>query len=205
MWKTSEFQGDYIHWPVGSYFIKKLDEYQKQTGIKLTIDLVGHSAGSIVICELLKMITAKKYDIRFRNIIFMAPACRTDLFEDSIMKNADKFTSFRCFTMSDEKEKEDRMLDFVYPRSLLYLISGILESRSDDLILGLQRHTTGTYPYNDEQSLRIANFLKEEGHAVYAVTDKDAAEGFRSGALKHGAFDDEKESTLDSIIYIIKQ
>lgn len=205
MWKESEFAGNYRHWPVGSYFIEKLAQYQKETGIKLTIDLVGHSAGSIVICELVKMIVAKGYDIKFRNIIFMAPACRTDLFENTILKNSSIYHSFRCFTMADEYEKKDRLFSFVYPRSLLYLISGILEDKSDDLILGLQRHTIGNYPYDDERSVRISDFLKKEGHTVYAVTKDDAVDGFRSGAKKHGGFDDDQETTLDSIIYIIKQ
>jgi hypothetical protein len=205
MWNQSKFESDYFQWPVGSYFIKKLNEYQEETGIKLTIDLVGHSAGSIVICELLKMISANTYDIKFRNIIFMAPACRIDLFENTVLKNKSLFNSFRCFTMSDEFEKKDRLFSFVYPRSLLYLISGILEYESDDLILGLQRHTIGNYPYDDELTLRVSNFLKEKGHIVYSVTNNDAMEGLRSGAVKHGGFDDDEESTLDSIIYIIKQ
>lgn len=205
MWNQSEFEGNYFQWPVGSYFIKKLNEYQKETGIKLAIDLVGHSAGSIVICELIKMISASGYDVKFRNIIFMAPACRIDLFENTILKNKSMFNSFRCFTMSDEYEKKDRLFSSVYPRSLLYLISGILEDESDDLVLGLQRHTIGNHPYDDELTLRISNFLKEKGHIVYSVTDDGAMEGLRSGAVKHGGFDDDKESTLDSIIYIIKQ
>lgn len=205
MWKHSDFEGDYTQWPVGLYFIKKLTEYQEQTGKKLTIDLVGHSAGSIVICELIKMISAKGYDIKFRNVIFMAPACRTDLFKNTILKNPSIFSSFRCFTMSDEYEKKDRLSYFVYPRSLLYLISGILEDESDALILGLQRHTTGNHPYNDDNAIQISDFLKIEGHTVYAVTDKSALDGFRSGARKHGDFDDDEETTLDSIIHIIKQ
>ncbi|RXM63104.1 hypothetical protein [Chryseobacterium sp. CH1] len=73
------------------------------------------------------------------------------------------------------------------------------------MILGLQRHTTGNAPYNDDQSIKISDFLKKEGHTVYAVTDTSAVEGLRSGAKKHGAFDDEKETTLDSIIHIIKK
>lgn len=205
MWKHSKFEGNFFQWPVGLYFIKKLAEHQEETGKKLTIDLVGHSAGSIVICELIKMISAKGYDIKFRNIIFMAPACRTDLFENTILKNLSMFSSFRCFTMSDEYEKKDRLFYFVYPRSLLYLISGILEDESDALILGLQRHTTGNHPYDDDHSIKISDFLKKEGHTIYAVTDKSAVDGFRSGARKHGAFDDDEETTLDSMIHIIKQ
>jgi hypothetical protein len=205
MWKSNNFQDNYQDWPAGSYFIKKLEEHQQHIGTKLTVDLIGHSAGSIVICELIRKLSQGGDNIQFRHIIFMAPACRCDLFDSTILALPASFTSFRCFTMKDEMEKKDHLVKFIYPRSLLYLISGILEKESDACLLGLQRHITGNEPYTGDMFSRIANFLKTEGNIVYAITDAEAADGLRSGAITHGGFDDEKEITLESIMHLINQ
>lgn len=205
MWKPSDFTGDYENWYVGSYVIKKLEEYQKEIGKPLTIDLVGHSAGSIVICELFKKLNAEKSNLKFRNIIFFAPACRCDLFDEAILGSAERFLSFRIFTMKDDLEKQDHLIKFLYPRSLLYLISGILEEERDAHILGLQRHISGNKPYIGDMFTRITTFLADEGKIVYSKSDDTALNGFKTGSLTHGGFDDDKETTLDSMVYIINQ
>lgn len=204
MWSESEFQGDYKNWPVGSYFLTKLNDFQKNNQNKVSIDLVGHSAGSIVICELLRKVSEQNISIDFRHLIFMAPAVRCDLFDETVIKNKDKFLTFRCFTMEDEIEKKDRMLKFIYPRSLLYLISGILEDESDAIILGLQRHIVGNVPYRGDLFDRVIDFLKTEGNLVFAITDDQAEDGLKTGSMSHGGFDDDGEITLESIVHIIK-
>ncbi len=205
MWKEDSFTGNPEGYHAGSYFLKKIIDFQA-TGAKLTIDLVGHSAGSIAICELVDAVVKRKMDIKFRHVIFMAPACRCELFADTLLKNRDIMEDFRIFTMSDEYEKKDHLVPVIYPRSLLYLISGILEKDSfDAYVLGLQRHITGRVPYDNEEVLNdIKAFVEEKGHIVYAVTEPGAAEGHVSGSMKHGNFDNDKETTLDSIVSIIK-
>ena len=205
MWKPSNFTGDYQNWHVGSYFVKKIEEYQKEIGKPLTIDLVGHSAGSIVICELFKIVKSEKSNLKFRNIMFFAPACRCDLFDQAILSSQERFSSFRIFTMKDDLEKQDHLVKFLYPRSLLYLISGILEEERDACILGLQRHITGNLPYLGDLFTRIKTFLADDGKIVYSKSDDTALSGFKTGSLSHGGFDDDKETTLDSMVYIINQ
>ncbi|WP_262147130.1 hypothetical protein [Chryseobacterium foetidum] len=205
MWKPSDFTGDYQNWHVGSYVIKKLEDYQKEIGKPLTIDLVGHSAGSIVICELFKKLKSEKSDLKFRNIMFFAPACRCDLFDEAILTSPQRFSSFRIFTMKDELEKQDHLVKHFYPRSLLYLISGILEEERDAQILGLQRHIIGNKPYVGDMFTRIKTFLADEGKIVYSKSDDTALNGFKTGSLSHSGFDDDEETTLDSMVYIINQ
>ncbi|KQT18319.1 hypothetical protein ASG31_06215 [Chryseobacterium sp. Leaf404] len=205
MWKSSDFTGDYQDWHVGSYVIKKLEEYQKESGKPLTVDLVGHSAGSIVICELFKKLKAEKSELKFRNVMFFAPACRCDLFDEAILSSPERFSSFRIFTMKDDLEKQDHLVKHFYPRSLLYLISGILEEERDAHILGLQRHITGNKPYIGDMFTRIKTFLADEGKIVYSKSDDTALNGFKTGSLSHGGFDDDKETTLDSMVYLINQ
>jgi hypothetical protein len=203
MWKPSELIGDFKKWAVGDYFIKKLEAYQQKVG-SLTIDVVGHSAGSIVICELLKSLSKRNSDIRFRHVMFMAPAVRCDLFVSSAFANPKLFSTFRCFTMSDDQEKKDHLVKFIYPRSLLYLISGILEKESDAHILGMQRHVSGNSPYLGPMFTQIGEFFKPSGTVVYSITEDQAGDGLRSGSISHGGFDDEGEPTMDSIMYLIK-
>jgi len=203
MWQQDDFHDDPSKWPAGYYFLKKLDEYQSKVG-KLTIDLVGHSAGSIAICELIKSLKVNAIDLHFRHIIFMAPACRCDLFAETVLTEPQKFSSFRCFTMNDEQEKKDSVIKYLYPRSLLYLISGILEEEPDAHILGLQRHITGKHPYTGGVFNNIIDFLKPQGRIIYSVTD-GAEIGFQSRSISHGGFDDDYEITLDSIMHLINQ
>ena len=56
----------------------------------------------------------------------------------SLINNQVVFKKFRMFTMTDELEKEDDC-KAIYPASLLYLISGILEDRDDTPIAGMMR------------------------------------------------------------------
>ncbi|REC61864.1 hypothetical protein DRF65_14120 [Chryseobacterium pennae] len=203
MWKEDDFTTPEQEWHVGYYFINRLLQYQQETGKKLTIDLVGHSAGSIVICHLIKLIANNQFDITFRYIFFLAPACRSDLFENIILNNQHLYTSFKCFTMADELEKMDKVFYSIYPYSLLYLISGILEEKSDTHILGMQRHVTGEYPYNTTKLLRIAEYFNIQGNAIYSITDSTAVDGLRCSAEAHGGFSDDDE-TVKSIVYLIQ-
>ena len=208
MWKPNAgLSGDDQH--AGSYLLQRLSEYARDHG-DLTIDLVGHSAGSIVICHLMKKIAAENLPIKIRNIIFMAPACRCELFSDTILKNPSSYRSFRMFTMSDEWEKKDRLVPVIYTRSLLYLVSGILEDKGDHpdaWILGLERHITGGAPYGGEEILAgIQKYITgADDRVVYSVTKDDAIDGLRSTAKKHGDFDNDGEATMNSIMYLLKQ
>jgi len=206
MWKSDDFSSSpSTSWHAGSYFLKKIVDFMA-SGKKLTIDLVGHSAGSIAICEMVDAIIERGLPIKFRHVIFMAPACRCELFARTVLKNKSIMQDFRMFTMSDEYEKQDHMLSVIYPRSLLYLISGILEKDSfDAYVLGLQRHISGWAPYDSDEVLNdIKAFISLEGNVVYSVT-QDGLPGFISGSQKHGNFDNDKETTLDSIVNIISK
>lgn len=205
MWKEDAFSGDPKTWHAGSYLLKKLKEYKDEVG-SLTIDLIGHSAGSIVICELLNVVNQRSPGLTFRNIIFMAPACTCDLFDKTVLKFQSLYNRLRIYTMLDLYEQKDRLVPALYTRSLLYFISGVLETESDTCILGLQRHIIGNKPYDQEEILNnISKYLALEDRIVYAVTKADAVEGLRSGSQRHGDFDNAGEITLDSIFYLLKQ
>ena len=209
MWQSNSTRsGEDMH--VGTYFLDALNELAKNKSF--TIDLVGHSAGSIVICHLLNSIESNYPNLKIRKIALLAPACRCELFHQEVLTKPSRFESVRIFTMSDSYEKNDALVDDLpkfYPRSLLYFISGVLENKGKDYdayILGLERHISWNSYLNKEPILKnINSFLYESlpERLVYSKTDDNAVAGYRSKAIDHGAFDDDEE-TQKSILNLIK-
>lgn len=217
MWKSNESRtGD--HQYAGRYFLDKLSDYVKEVaaaGGEVKIELVGHSAGSIAICELFDLLMSEKaqYDhIRFNNVIFLAPACKCDLFYHTVMKMTDRFKKFRMFTMHQEVEEKDILVDvpyltWLYPMSLLYFVSGLCEDgdkwfdedvKGDTCILGLHQHIKGRWPYTKYGILNeVRQFLEHGGsnsnRLALVPSTADAPLGYRGRARDHGYFDNDGE------------
>ena len=191
----------------GRYFLDKLAKYVAHNP-DTKINLIGHSAGTIVICHMLKAIKQAGYGIKFNNIIFWAPACRVDIFNEQIVQAPHLYNGFRCFTMHDLNEKDDVLVPAVYTHSLLYLISGILEDGGhgfDEYIGGMERHIGGNYPYDTEPALLEAhNFIYAAGsnRLVLSPTGLNAPAGFSTNALHHGDFHDDP-TTINSMKHLI--
>lgn len=206
MWKSNEGRSGDDQF-VGRYFLERLALYVKENQ-GTTVDLVGHSAGSIAICHLLRYTQELENVFKYRNIIFLAPACRADLFKKEIVDHQERFGKIRIFTMNDATECEDVMLEYVYTHSLLYLISGVLEDRGDSYdayILGLERHIAFNAPY-DVDDLEAVNkylYMQDLQRVSFSKTIADTAEGMQTHAVKHGGFALE-EKTLASIQYILR-
>ena len=192
----------------GRYFFDKLKTYHQENP-SLEVNLVGHSAGSIAICNLLKMSTENYPELKYNQILFMAPACRIDLFTREIVDHPERFTKFRMFTMTDENEKKDRLLPYVYTHSLLYLISGILENQGNDFdapILGLERHIDPAQSYEDYPEVKVTHeflFNQAEKKVVFSQTEATALDGLRTHSLAHGDFDNDS-LTLQSIQFLLR-
>lgn len=199
MWlPNTDLEGNDRH--VGTYFLEGLAELQERRDLQ--VDLIGHSAGSVAICHLLAANDLMGMGVAFRNLIFLAPAVRTDLFYNEVVSHQDRFEEFRMFTMDDENEGRDRLMGRAYPRSLLYLISGILETEPDATILGMQRHVSGEEPYQDGELRAVAQFVNAPTRSVWSVTGGDAPRGFRTESRRHGDFD-EDPATRDSLRAIV--
>lgn len=178
---------DSLH--VGTYFLKKLDDFSKNNP-GVVVDIVGHSAGAIVCCHLFEELKSFS-NVKIRKAIFLAPACRVDLFNKFITSRP--FTDFYIFTMTDQYEKDDKLVPVLYPHSLLYFVSGLLEDETDAHILGMQRHF--------DRAPGQLTFLTANG--ILSVTANGSAVGKHSTSRKHGDFDND-ENTLLSIGHIIK-
>ena len=189
MWET-----DTKNPRVGAYFLKKLISYAQATS-NFKIDLAGHSAGSIVICEMLKATAAKFPDFQFGRIALLAPAARVDLFVKEIIQHPERFEELRIYTMKDEQELRDALLWKVYPISLVFFVSALLESPAPMPLCGLARCLTGLHPYDTGDTLLAHKYLMSgPQRLVLSVTDENALPGFRSNSCHHGDFDNVKMS-----------
>ncbi|MDJ0710655.1 MAG: alpha/beta hydrolase [Woeseiaceae bacterium] len=176
----------------GRYLADALAALQAENS-DFKVDIVGHSLGTVAACELLD---ATAGSLTIRNIAFLAPAVRTDVAHASLVAKPERFEKFRLFTMSDKYEVDDELLGVVYPRSLLYLISGALEKTEvDETIFGMARHLTGVSPYDEDHLMDIVAYLRDDpSRAVWSVTDTGAPAGHRSTSEDHGGFDDDDET-----------
>jgi len=189
-----------------------------------TITLVGHSTGGVYIGNFLQHVdqaltmqgdTTTRFDI-----VLLAPANTDDFFAQQYVRS--RIRGIRMFLMKDEVEQQDHLLTKdvgpadpsilgnVYPRSLLYLVSGICEyfegqggdgvHRMDGFdmpILGMDRFykNAATFSPADYPNVGFVRteFPSSPGDPAFArvlsPTDNTTAPlGFRSTALKHGNF-----------------
>jgi hypothetical protein len=208
MWSPNPgLTGDQLHG--GRYLLEGLSKLQLERP-SLIVDLVGHSAGSIAICMMLKTADSDHIPVKFRNLILMAPACTSTLFHGEIALHPERYQQFRMFTMTDDFETANHLLSIIYNRSLLYLISGVLESDEVDIpIAGMMRFDTGKDPFTASMLADVRNFLSPAGGsqrnvlARTMVTDPSAASGFRSNAARHQDFNTDAD-TQDSLVEMIK-
>lgn len=172
--------------------------------------VVGHSAGSIWAGAFLEAATQKDSFPKV-DLLLLAPAVRSIEFADVAEKASNLIGKFRIFTMADMYERRDPVLGkgtgAIYPSSLLYLISGILERRDnkpfvDAPVLGMQRFIHRDPAWIGEEDERnamatVRSYLSSNADSVvYSVID--GGPGLSSSATSHSGFDDD-EPTLKSI------
>ena len=177
----------------GAYFLDRLMAYAKDHP-DLKVDLVGHSAGSIVICHLLEAAATRYPGFRFGRIALLAPAARMDLFTKTIVSHPERFEKLRMYTMKNELEERDAIAGPVYPLSLVFFVSGTMEDPGAAPLCGLARCLTGTGPYATGDSFKAHQYMHAPGEErlVLSITDESAAPGLRCNARHHGDFNNLK-------------
>jgi predicted alpha/beta hydrolase family esterase len=193
------------------------------------ITLVGHSTGAIYIAHWLARSAAFLPPAVKHDIVFLAPAISFDLWARTLREHGSRIGGFRLFGMQDRVERDDQVwgsdheLDgaqdwrrYLYPSSLLYLVSGILESRraadgserdeADVPLLGMQRYHSATDVYNEAAGFGDVDAVRawlaaRSGAAVWSKAEQQAP-GFNCTSVDHGAFDDD-EQTLASLRHIV--
>jgi hypothetical protein len=168
------------------------------------ITLVGHSTGAVYIDNLLGAVDQRRRDaaafladFTFRNVVFLAPACTFSDFDRVLRRREHLWRDFRLFTMTDQAERADRLVPVLYPHSLLYLVSGLLErdaqgnSEGGKPLVGLQRwHARETADDDPPELQAVVDMIRERPtRAVWSPVE--GPPGCSAGARSHGAFDDD--------------
>jgi hypothetical protein len=168
------------------------------------ITLIGHSTGAIYIDHWLEHAATVLPGAAF-DVILLAPANRCDDFAAILGKRPGSVRNFRMFAMKDEVEQQDRLVPIVYPRSLLYLVSGVLEGEPDVPIMGMQRFIALQETFGQDKFPGVYGvrdwFGKMASRTVWSLDERVSGLGSKAG--KHGEFDNE-EATIASVKWILE-
>jgi len=168
------------------------------------ITLVGHSTGAVYINNWIKRSAEIAHGLVY-DVVFLAPACRAEDFADVLRDHGPRIRGFRTFGMQDGVEQQDRLVSVIYPRSLLYFVSGVVEGDADVPILGMHRYITERQVFDATgfPKLEAARTFLASGaksRAVWSIVEGGI--GLSSAAVAHGDFDDDIK-TLDSLSSIL--
>ena len=188
----------------GARFLEALTKAIDGTSLP-DITAVGHSTGAVFINNLMATVERERErgaggglpaEFRFRRIVFLAPACTFTDFAAVLGRWDHLWERFRMFTMNDAAERRDRLVPVVYPHSLLYFVSGLLErdaegrSEAGKPVVGLQRWVQG--PDSELAELTdVRAFLAAHGDQI-VWSPVDGGPGLSAGAEQHGAFDEDR-------------
>lgn len=175
-----------------------------RAGAAPRITLVGHSTGAVFINNLLGHVEQMRADpheplpgdFRFEGVAFLAPACTFKQFAPVMAHRDHLWRHFRLFTMTDAAERCDHLVPLVYPRSLLYFVSGVLEtgasgkSEAGMPVLGLARCFDHERDDDPVEIREIRDWIRSD-RALAVWSPSDSGPGLASGALTHGDFDDD--------------
>ena len=164
--------------------------------------LSGHSTGAFQVCHMLKY--ADLYDLPAElkfDIFLLAPACTFDFFAHSLHYRH-RINNIRIFNLKDIWEIDDRMMPRVFPASVLYAVAGLLEEKTDEPVLGMERYfeERKSYSERDKRNFEfIKKILKEK--IVWSVSNN--GDGRKNRAQTHAGLMKD-DWTLESIQFLIK-
>ena len=207
--------------PGGTIFLKALADHLAKIGpggLRPRVTLVGHSTGAVYICNLLAsagrwLPPGFKFDI-----ILLAPAVSFARFSECMAANGKWVGGVRLFGMEDKVELKDAMAQgglgpfarLVYPHSLLYFVSGLLENEDEDKpdhpILGMQRFHNlkdvfGAKDFPEVEQARRFFAAPPQRCAVWSIVNN--GNGMASASKAHGDFDNDKD-TLASVQWLLR-
>jgi len=167
------------------------------------VSIVGHSAGSIYAGNILAHLAKERgsnssawfgLPFQFEKLVFLAPAATCKTFSTVLSMHAKNplFQVFRMYSLSDEIERGYYEVPVLYPGSLLYIISGLLESEDDagthDMpIVGMQRYARSTHPFSEPVVAQVWKFLNKHPDQLVWSGDERGA-GLNCDSKKHGDF-----------------
>ena len=166
----------------------------------LEIHMVGHSAGSILLAPVVKLLADR--GLKVETCTMWAPACTVELFRANYLPAMQKGTlgKMAVFALSDKTERDDNCAR-IYNKSLLYLVSAAFEAqqriplfREGEPILGMERWI--------DAGLRNT-FQQLGAELVLSPNNAPADSQGASGAMHHGDFDDDEKTVMSTFRRIV--
>jgi len=180
---------------------EKLREYVRKHRGECAVHLVGHSAGAILLAELLRPLLQRKLPLE--SLTLLAPAIRLDDFSKRLLPALQErpIQRFTVFGLSPERELDDTCAaggTRFYQKSLLYLISRGLEAHPKDgddsgevPLLGMAKD------FGDLQlQKRIGRIVPG---AAFIPSPAAAPQDGRTDAIRHADFEDDG-FTMTSVV-----
>jgi hypothetical protein len=187
----------------GVAFVEQLARLWKDH--KPCITLVGHSAGAIYVGRLLKELN-EAMDQDFRaDVVLIAPACTFDYLADSLHNAGQRVANLRIFGMSNPVELNDHLVPGIYPASLLYFVSGVLEDDRDEPLVGMQRYYSNRYSGGRFTAItEVKGFHCLVKDRAFAWAQTAGFDGANCDMVRHGGWAD-APATLQSVLFLIQE
>lgn len=173
----------------------------------MKIHLVGHSAGSIILGGLIKLL--RERDLRVRTCTLWAPACTIKLFKEQYLPAiaSKDIEEFCVFALTDEAERADDCAN-IYHKSLLYLVSNAFEQFLRQPVIG--RKKSSDPRYTGEPILGMNRWIRNaldstERNWDLVLSPNQNTEGEQQGSrsLTHGGFDDDPATLKATLARIV--
>jgi hypothetical protein len=194
-------------WEGGNGGVFRLLEALRATR-PVQVTAVGEGSGALYACHFLEQALEiwKGESVRF-NLILLAPTCDFLLLEHTTQQLGKRLAGLRIFGLKDEHERQDRF-GLLYPRSLPYFISGVLEMQPDWPLVGMQRFYSDRCPFPSDQlpdqiyqALRRCREKLEQSYSLVWSPSRDF-EGREAEATMHTSFAGDQK-THDSIQHLL--
>ena len=179
----------------------------------LQIHLVGHSAGSIFLAPLLRLLTAPAGPIAtgylagesglgldVSTCTLWAPAATMDLFKQAYLPPAQDGMLGRLavFALTDKAEQDDNVAR-IYHKSLLYLVSRAFEAQA----FGEGTPLAGMEKWIARDALVRDLFTSGAADLVFSPNDAPSGSIVASRSTEHGAFDDDTATVQATLARIL--
>lgn len=188
----------------GTALVKEMQQLWR-SGARPTVTLIGHSAGAIYVARLLGELHDKMAPEFRVNVALIAPACTFTYLARALEKAGSRVANLRIFGMGDQTEHKDAIASVVYPASLLYFVSGVLEDNRDEPLAGMERYYSPPYlgeGFGDIAFVKGQDALLRPHASVWAQTSGFA--GANCDMTSHGGWAD-APATLASVKFLIQK
>lgn len=135
----------------GDLLVTALQKLASTWGDAFELHLVGHSAGSIILGNLLTLLAGRGMAGLVNSIHLYAPACTVQFANRHYAPHEALMKRLHVSVLSDRNERDDNVAA-IYRKSLLYFVSNALETDLRTPILGLANVGNPDYPGWDGSS-----------------------------------------------------